>query len=267
MCKTDCRLANLVPWPVISAGMGPREPKLQQSKIMRDIRNMAIPGDEVSSWWGQSGKGTSAHVREGFLEEKMSAWKHEEGAEMRGGIQADKGAGTKNPGWVYDWTFPESWVNPEFLGFQMPFIRSLFQKAESQDACRKSSFPFFLENKFTVSALSSLKELGNEKEDGELIQTQEAGAFFTCPLGMTLSLIKTSDESLPHAENQIERMWRAMVWMHICLHLDSEEAKHCIDLQITQGHWKKTKRSPGKINSPQIPISGREKNIQAKELS
>ena len=82
-----------------------------------------------------------------------------------------------------------------------------------------TSTPFFLENKFTVSALSSLKELGNEKEDGELIQTQEAGAFFTCPLGMTLSLIKTSDESLPHAENQIERMcdelWYGYTFVYI----------------------------------------------------
>lgn len=128
----------------------------------------------------------------------------------------------------------------------MPFIRSLFQKAESQDACRKSSFPSFLENKFTVSALRSLKELGKEKEDGELIQTQEAGAFFTCPLGMTLSLNKTLDESLPHAENQTERMRRAMVWMHICLHLDSKEAKHCIDLQITQGHWGENQKEPRK---------------------
>lgn len=58
----------------------------------------------------------------------------------------------------------------------------------------------------TVYALSSLKELDKGKEDGEMIQTQEAGAFFTCPLGMNLSLNKTSDEPLPHAENQIERM-------------------------------------------------------------
>ena len=97
--------------------------------------------------------------------------------------------------------------------------------------------------------LSSLKELGKGKEDGELIQTQEAGAFFTCPLGMTLSLNKTSDESLPHAENQIERMLQAMVW-HICLHLDSKEAKHCIYLQITQGHREENQKQPRKNKQP-----------------
>ena len=84
--------------------MGPREPKLQQSKIMRDIRNIAIPGDEVSSWCGQSGEGTSAHVREGFLEEKMPAWKHEEGAEIevllpqaREHLGSEKGAKKGSP--------------------------------------------------------------------------------------------------------------------------------------------------------------------------
>ena len=58
-------------------------------------------------------------------------------------------------------------------------------------------------------------------------------------------LIK-SDESLPHAENQIERMRQAMVWMHICLHLDSKEAKHYIDLQITQGHREENQKEPRK---------------------
>ena len=51
---------------------------------------------------------------------------------------------------------------------------------------------------------------------------------------------------MPHAENQIERMRQAMVWMHICLHLDSKEAKHYIDLQITQGHREKNQKEPRK---------------------